>query len=103
MKISSKISKIIKDQKKKIHKKLDTWLTKRSRWKLYIWLFVGVSLSILPLFYQLTYSWLIASPLEITQIISDYVFVAFAITGNLLGMILDSENFKIKKWTSPVK
>lgn len=92
----------IRDYRTKLHQKLNTILTKRSKWKLYIWLFIGVCLSIMPLFYQTTFEWYIGYYIEIDQILPDYVLVAFAITGNLLGLILDSENLKIKKWFSPV-
>lgn len=102
MKIFSKIYQKARKQGYKIRRKFNAMLEERIRWKLYIWLFTGVFLSIIPLLYQTSFDFIIGYHIEISKILPDYLLVAFAITGNVYGMILDSENLKTKVLTAPI-
>lgn len=102
MKNISKKNQQTRKQRYKIRKKFNAMFKERIRWKLYVWLFTGVFLSIIPLLYQTSFDFIIGYHIEISKILPDYLLVAFAITGNAYGMILDSENLKIKVLAAPI-
>lgn len=107
MKNISKKNQQTRKQRYKIHKKFNAiksnaMFKERIRWKLYVWLFTGVFLSIIPLLYQTSFDFIIGYHIEISEILPDYLLVAFAITGNAYGMILDSENLKTKTLAAPI-